>query len=295
MSSRASHSHESVPHSDQNTASQLTGELSEKKKDGPEVREAPRGKEDWTWNSEAMSRILDHTQDYNVVIPTLREQLDNGYIRNPEVVTWMNTKALDGHVPLAVHAVRNLAKWRCGPVPTRNDVLFSFEMFMMVLIRTLQDTAAVREHFAQRVDGNVYRFLRDKCFGWLEGGTDPSFWPRVSEVVSGMRLFQSLHKRQLGSLPPPFWVGKCTQSITALLGGGHVHFDKPDWLAMNAWTGDAASAREQANKTRFDVWTKFIGRCEKCSTWHELVNIEPEEVINLVTLADAGSSRSTEV
>lgn len=239
------------------------------------------------WDEAGMTSMIENLQDYDVVLDELRLHLDTTSLRTPAAVTWMRDHARVGHVPLAVHSVRNLVKSRVGPVPGVDDVRFCFEMFLFTLLRTIQDTAAIRK-LGTRIDGGVYAMLRDKCFLWILEGVHPSHWPSVEETVAALRP-TVLTQDHVESMPTPFWVTRCRRSATALVGGSHIHFMTPHQESVESWYGRdpdtghriISGVGAEGNATRLRVGRQFLDKCLHIGRWSSIVKMDAKDLVAL--------------
>lgn len=199
----------------------------------------------WEW--ERNSHQLSSFERYSSILPNLRRHLDTPTLRSPDAVSWMQEYAKRGHVPLAVHTIRNICKVPIGRVADLEDLNRCFVMFLIVLMRTLQDISTMRT-LGYPVDEEVFIVLRDKCSGWIKHGFYKQHWPSLKETVEileGMDLVQN--QETIENFPSPYWILYCKRGVTSVLGGSHITFETPPTTSITSWkTGHTFELTENA-------------------------------------------------
>lgn len=221
------------------------------------------------WDAEGMSGALNLIQDYRSIIPLLRRHMDD--YRDGEAVTWAEARADEGHVPIAVHVVRNILKTRSGPVPNVAQVRNAFRVGLFGIVRTVQDVTVLRRSLGHVVGDEVYVLIRDKIGGWMNQ-VSRCMVPKLSEVAREVSASAALSDKLDIA---PYWVESVHSSWTTAIGGGHVEYDRPALVSINAWN---RSSFDHVRRDRMAVAEKVLTQCATIE-WSMLLKMDLEDLV----------------
>lgn len=221
------------------------------------------------WDAQAMTSALNLIQDYRSIIPLLRKHVDE--YRDGEAVTWAEARAEEGHVPIAVHVVRNVLKTRSGPVPNQAQVRYAFRIGLLSIVRTVQDVTVLRRSMGHVVGDDVYLLIRDKIGGWM-GQVSRWLIPKLADVARELSASRVLSEALDIA---PYWVESVHPSWTAVVGGGHVEYDRPALVSINAWN---RSSFDHVRRDRVAVAEKVLAQCETIE-WGMLLKMDLEDLV----------------
>jgi hypothetical protein len=224
------------------------------------------------WNVGAMDSALNLIQDYRNIVPLLRRHIDE--LRDHQAVTWAMQKAEEGHVPVAMHVIRNLLKVQAGPVPSVVQVEYAFRVALLTLVRTIQDITVLKRSLGHVVHDDVYTWIRDKVGGWL-GAVPRRTVPNLKAVAQQIRQepWASVLSDKLQTAP--YWVESVRQSWTSLVGGGHIEYDTPALVSINAWN---RSPFDHVRRDRQEVAHKILKVCDGME-WGAFLKLDVEDLI----------------
>lgn len=208
------------------------------------------------WNAEALSLSLKTLQDYNLVVPMLRLHTDT--FRNSEAVSWAEECANEGHVPIAIHVVRNILKSKYGPVPNVESIHFAFRISLLILLRTVQDVHGMRHSLGHVVDEGVFRIIRDKLLSWLSS-VPQHLVPKLSETVDSLKQNHPDILKDTFSISP-YWIGSVKLAWTSVLMGGHIDYGTPASVSINAWNRDESFSH--VRRDRKVVANQMLDMCQ---------------------------------
>jgi len=209
------------------------------------------------WSDSKADALLE-THDYGTLDALLREYVD--VRRNHGAVDWLVSRAEGGHVIVLYHCLRNMAKYtgssgRLGDgegsvradtkqggggggggggadgmlrVMGSSEFRQVFRLFVLLLLRVIQDSLSVCAVQGHALHTSVYTMLRDKAFGWLDAQFPMSRWPHLRSILDELQR-NSPCANSVSSLPSPVWIVSTSPSMAASYFGigSHIYFNNP--------------------------------------------------------------------
>lgn len=226
------------------------------------------------WDADALTLSLTNFQDYGMVVPLLRLHMET--FRNSDAVSWAEACANDGHVPIAIHVVRNILKSKYGPVPNVESIHYAFRISLLILLRTVQDIHGMRHSLGHVVDEGVYRIVRDKLLSWLSS-VPQHLVPKLSETIASLRQNHPHVLKDTFSISP-YWIGSVKLSWTSVLMGGHIDYGTPASVSINAWNRDESFSH--VRRDRRDIALKMLESCKDLE-WGVLFKMDLDEITKM--------------
>lgn len=203
------------------------------------------------WDDAKADALL-RAHEYSELDSILRMSLD--VYRHHECVDWVSSRAEEGHVVLLYHQLRNLTKGAGSQLQSRWRVMGTaefdnmFRIFLMLMMRVVQDACAVAIIMGQMPRQDVYELLRDKLYSWLSQHYVMSRWPEFRKILDRVGSASIVH--QISTLPLPAWIISCTTYSIPMLAAS-ISFLTPDQKAIEACTRTITPLNEERTRVTF--------------------------------------------
>jgi len=209
------------------------------------------------WNERGMNELLKEGR-FDPLYSDLLHRLEHD--RCIRAATWCQRMAIEtADVPLLYLVVRNGCRYDVGTVPTERALRETLRVFVLLVLRVVQDTVALQRTQGSRAADDVFRVLvQVKLLPWLLNLRPADAWPKLSSILAEVEQLPIV--KNSDSLPDHSWI--TAVSFTHL---STIRFGTPDADLRTACKGssDAVLHRNSVRDHFFSIaramhWRNFL-------------------------------------
>jgi len=209
------------------------------------------------WNERGMNELLREGR-FDPLYTDLLHRLEHD--RCIRAATWCHRMALEtADVPLLYLVVRNGCRYDIGTVPTESTLRDTLRVFVLLVLRVVQDTVALQRTQGSRAADDIFRVLvQVKLLPWLLNLRPADAWPKLSSVLAEVEQLPIVMSSD--KLPDHSWITAVSFTHVST-----IRFGTPDPDLRTACRGssDAVLHRSSVRDHFFSIaramhWRNFL-------------------------------------